>query len=207
MRKFYFLLFLASSSYLSYSQEAVPKIAKDYFRSDPFNSDFSEFITHLLNDPTLTDKVLEKRTDTSLFFFQGTYKTFNPFFFKPKRVEVVLTEVVIDQDSLPRDTIYAYELFAYDDATKEGTEEVKKEFDKIFHHYKGKFTSNQLSTKSDNDKTEGVTYNFFDRWHALAPFAVSWFGPVGHNEICLILTLRMDTYMNKAVLPMPFELQ
>ena len=204
MRKIYFLLFSILLYFPSFSQEIIPKITKSYFRSDPFGGEFSSFMTHLLKDPSITNKILEKRTDSSLFYFEGTYNAFNPFFFKPKRVEIILTELAIDLDSLVRDTIYTYQLLAYNNDTKEGTEELRKEFDKIFRRYKSSFFKNTFAEPPPENKLRGITYNFFDRMHAVAPFSLSWFGPDEKKEMCLILTIRMDTYNNRAILPVPF---
>jgi hypothetical protein len=205
MRKFCLTLFsFLLLCFSSYSQEPILKITRNYFRSDPFNKDFSSFLSHLLNDPALTNKIIEKRTDSTLFYLQGTYTAHNPFFFKPKRVQVVLTELEVNLDSLIRDTIYNYQLFAYDSDTKEGVEEVKKEFDKIFRRYKGSFRSNQYTENPAGNQSNGATYNFFDPLHAVAPFALSWFGPNENKEMCLVLTIRMDTYNNRAILPVPF---
>jgi hypothetical protein len=206
MRKLYlvlsFVLYLTS---LSHSQPSpVFKIAHNYFRSDPFQSEFSTFLTHLLNDPTLTDKILEKKTDTSLFYFQGTYTNYNPFFFKPTKVKVILVETSVPLDSLRADTVYTYQLFAYDNNSKQGVEELKKEFAKIFKHYKNGFPKNTYSETRSGTSLTGETYNFFDPFHALAPFALSWFGPDKDNEMCLVLTLRIATENNKAVLPISF---
>ena len=204
MRKIYFSLFFVLLYIASLSQETMSKIAKSYFRSDPFDGEFSSFMTHLLNDPAINSKIIEKRTDTSLFYFQGTYNTFNPFFFKPKRVQVVLTELPVDLDSLVRDTIYNYQLFAYDDDSKQGVQELKKEFDKILRRYKGSFHTNQYSENQLPGKSKGATYNFFDVLHGIAPFAISWFGPNENKEMCLVLTIRLDTRYNRAILPVPF---
>jgi hypothetical protein len=204
MRKICFLLFSFFFCFATYSQQIVAKIAKNYFRTDPFSGEFSSFMTRLLNDPGLTDKILEKRTDSSLFYFQGTYTSFNPFFFKPKKVHVVLTELSVDLDSLQRDTIYNYQLFAYNDDTKEGVQELKKEFDKIFKRYKGSFQSSQYTESPAESQSAGVTYNFFDALHGVSPFAISWLALTQKKEICLVLTIRMDTYNNRAILPVPF---
>jgi hypothetical protein len=204
MRKIYLALFSILLYFPSSSQEIISKITKSYFRSDPFGGEFSSFMVHLLKDPSITNKILEKRTDSSFFYFQGAYKTFNPFFFKPKRVEIILTEFAVELDSLSRDTIYSYQLLAYNNDTKEGTEELKKEFDKIFRRYKGSFFRNTYAETPAEDKVRGVTYNFFDVLHRISPFSVSWFGPDENKEMCLVLTIRMDTYNNRAILPVPF---
>ena len=207
MRKYGLLLF---SVFLTcsavYSQEIVFKITKSYFRSDPFRSEFSAFMKHLLNDPFIKDKVIEKRTDSSLFYFGGTYTSdvFNPFFFKPKRMEVVLTEVAVKLDSILTDTIFVYELFAYANDNKDGNDEITKEFDKILKRYKNNFAKNEHMENPRGAKLQGETYNFFDRYHAVSPFALSLCGPTENKEMCLILTIRMDTYDNLAMLAAPY---
>lgn len=203
MRKIYSLSFAVLFCCLSHSQETVFKITREYFRSDPFRGEFSGFVNHLFNDPSITNKITEKRTDTSLFYFQGTYTSYNPFFFKPKRVEVILTELEVDLDTLGKDTIYTYQLLAYTDATKDGTEEIKKEFEKIYKHYKNGFRRSEYTEDPPGSKFKGISYNFFDQLHVISPFAISRYEIDETKEACLILTIRMDTYKNQAMLPIP----
>ncbi|MDP4263804.1 MAG: hypothetical protein Q8941_14850 [Bacteroidota bacterium] len=206
MRKLYLVLsFISLVSFSADSQSPVYKIVHSYFRSDPFQTEFSAFLTHLLNDPTLTEKILNKRTDSSLFYFQGTYTNHNPFFFKPTKVKVVLTETPVLVDSLHHpDTIFTYQLFAYDNDSKEGVHELKKEFEKICHRYKGDFPKNTYSETREGTELKGETYNFFDSFHAVAPFAVAWLGPNEDKEICLVIVIRMGLSNNKAELPVSF---
>lgn len=203
MRKFYFVLslFLSVSS-ISHSQSPVFKIAHNYFRSDPFETEFSSFLKHLLNDPTIKDKILEKKTDTSLFFFQGTYTNHNPFFFKPVKVEVALGETTLKLDSLRSDTIYTYRLLAYNNDTKKGIEEIKKEFEKIHRRYKSSFSKVTYAESGPESKMQAASYNYFDALHGISPFGISWLGPSEDKEICLVITLRMKARNNKAILPM-----
>jgi hypothetical protein len=188
----------------SYSQETLSKITKNYFRSDPFNNEFGSFVTQLVNDPALTNKTIRKRTDSTLFYFHGTYTAHNPFFFKPKRVEVVLTEIVVALDSLSLDTVYSYQLVAYNNDTEKEVQELKKEFEKIYRRYKSGFIKNSFIENSKDKKLPGATYSFLDPRCGIAPFALSWFGPNENKEIYLILTIRMETYDNMAILPIPF---
>jgi hypothetical protein len=186
------------------AQPTLGKITKSYFRSDPFTGDFSSFLRHLINDPSLTNKSLHKKTDTSLFSFGGTYATHNPFFFKPKRVEVLLSETEVKlKDTLAFDTIYVYQLFAFNDGTERGTKEVKREFDKIVRRYKGEFYKNVMS-ESPTAGEPWTTCNFFSPYHGIAPFSVTWIGPDANKEVFLLLTIRMDNSNNSAVLPIPF---
>ncbi len=188
----------------AHSQEAVFKITRNYFRSDPFRTEFSSFLRQLTTDPSLTNKTIEKRTDSTLFFFQGTYSTsFNPFFFKPKRIEVVLMEMEVNLDSVSKDTIFTYELFAFADGTKDGSGEITKEFDKMFKRYKGNFYRNEYK-ENPPEKVKSMTYNFFDRLHGLSPLSLTLYGPDEKKEMCLIVSVRLDTYNNLAMLPFPY---
>jgi hypothetical protein len=143
MKKIYPLLLLFIST-AAQSQEPVQKITKNYFRSDPFASEFSSFLKHLLNDPTIKNKEVFQRTDTSLFFMHGVYTTYNPFFFKPKQVEITLTEIEIKYvDSLPdKDTIMVYQLIAISEDNIEGLKDVKREFEKLHNKFNKSFSKN-----------------------------------------------------------------
>ena len=55
------------------SQQTIIDVTKAYYRSTPFDKEFSKFLSHLLNDPTLSNKKLQKRTDSSLFYFKDDY--------------------------------------------------------------------------------------------------------------------------------------
>src|SRR4026207_2119633 len=74
------------------SQQTIIDVTKAYYRSTPFDKEFSKFLSHLLNDPTLSNRTLQKRTDTSFFYFKGEYAQHNPFSFKAIRTEVILAE-------------------------------------------------------------------------------------------------------------------
>lgn len=183
------------------AQSPMLKITTQYYRSRPFNTDFSFFLGHLMNDPTLTDKVIEKRTDTSLFFFQGTYSNHSPFFFKPARTKVMLTELAIETDSVKVDTIYNYQLLAFSDGTEAGAKDLRKEFDRIYRKYRSGFASSSRSENADTSRLRAITYNFFDANYIVAPFALTLGGPNEANEMWLVLTVRMSVVNNRARLP------
>ena len=61
-------------------QKSIIQIAKNHFRSNPFDREFSQFLNHLMNDPTIGNKKILKRTDTSFFYFSGEYSDYNPLF-------------------------------------------------------------------------------------------------------------------------------
>src|SRR5262245_22315197 len=82
-------------------QDVLLQVAKNYFRSNPFDREFSQFLSHIMNDPTLTNSIINKRTDTTFFYLRGEYTHHNPFFFKAKRTSVIVGEKeIVLNDSL-----------------------------------------------------------------------------------------------------------
>lgn len=199
----FFIVLLAFRQ--SFSQEGLYQFSKSYFRSDPFVGEFSGFLKHLMNDPAITNKQTLQRTDSSLFSFFGVYNNYNPFFFKPKRVEILLEEASIQYaDSIPVDTILVYQIFSYADGNNEGKQEVKKEFEKIKRKYNKKFDyGNDQNLKTGEDIT-GAIHNFFVGYSALAPVSIVWNTVKDSNEAVLNITIRMKSSGNRAVLATPF---
>jgi len=185
----------------SFSQEGLYQFSKSYFRSDPLVGSFSGFLKHLINDPAIQDKKTQQRTDSTLFYFYGVYNNYNPFFFKAKRVEILLEETSIKYvDSLPADTILVYQLLAYTDGNK-GKQEVKKEFEKIHRQYNKRFdNSNYHDLKTDSVITGGL-HNYFVPLARIAPVSIVWGLLKDTNEYILNITLRIKSRENRAVLP------
>ena len=112
-----------------------------------------------------------KRTDTSLFYFSGIFNNYNPFFFKPKRIEIVLQEVPVQYaDSIPADTILIYQLLAYTDGNTKGEEEVKKEFEKIHRKFNKKFYNSNFQDLKVGKEIKGGVHNYFLVLQMLHPY-------------------------------------
>lgn len=182
------------------------QFAHSYFRSDPFEGEFSSFLKHLTNDPGIEHKELQRRTDTSLFYFFGVYKNYNPFFFKPKRVEILLQEMPMQySDSIAVfDTVMVYQLMAYNDASDKSMQEIRKEFDKIHRQYNRKFSKSNSVDLKDGDIINGGVHNYFEMFYGLAPVSIAWKKLAETNETVLNLTIRMKSSYNQAVLAAPF---
>jgi hypothetical protein len=182
--------------------ESLYKFSKSYFRSDPFTGEFSGFLKHLINDPAISEKFIRKKTDTSFYTFHGTYTGYNPFFFKPKRVEILLEETPVEYgDSLhTADTIFTYQLLAYanDDAT--GADDIKKEFEKIHRQTSRKFDSNYKEFR-DGDEITVAIHNYFVPLHWLAPLSIAWGRLKNSGELVLNITMRIKMSGNRSVLP------
>lgn len=191
--------------YLARAEQLI-KFSKNYFRSDPFAGEFSSFLKHLINDPAIIEKNIQKRTDTTLYSFYGTYTSYNPFFFKPKRVEILLEETPVEYiDSLQtRDTIFAYQLMAYADDDNAGNEETLKEFEKINRQTGRKLENNYRELKNGNEITARI-YNYFMPGHLLSPLSIAWGRLPGQHELVLNITLRFKMSANVSVLPGALE--
>jgi len=200
MRKTLFSLFIISFFCTpSFAQESLFLFSKNYYRSNPFVGNFNSFLNHLLNDPSLVEKELKKRTDTSLFYFSGIYKNYNPFFFKPKKIHIELEQVSVNYgDSLVNDTIFIYQLIAYADDTEKGKQEIKKEFEKIHRVFNKKFYDSNYQDVKSGDAITGGTHNYFVAYSPLAPASTQWI--LQDNEALLNITLRFKASENRAVL-------
>ena len=203
-RNILLLLFSLFVCISSFSQEGLYQLAKNYFRSNPFIGEFSGFLKHLINDPALQDKKIQQRTDSTLFYFYAEYKNYNPYFFKPNRVEVLLEETSVRYvDSLPADTILIYQLLAYSEESR-GPQEIKKEFERIHRKYNKKFAaSNFLDMKTGKEITGGL-HNYFVSFAGLAPVSIVWGLLKETNEYVLNITLRLKSNENRTILPATF---
>jgi len=195
-------LFLSSSCLRSFAQDPLSDIASTYLRSNPFDKEFSKFLGHLLNDPTIINKTMMKRTDTSLFYFKGEYTQHNPFTFKAKRVEVILAETEIQlNDSIPRnDTIILYQLLGYTNGGKEGLEDAKKDFNRFNRKFGNEFTNMESRELTKKDQVVGTINNYFLLFYLLSPVTVAWasFSDAGENVFAI--TLRIKVKENIAIL-------
>ena len=151
------------------------KIVRNYFRSDPYQNEFGDFLKHLMNDPILINKTTRLKTDTSLFYFQGVYKNYSPFGFLADRTEIRLAEkeFVSDDSTSIRDTLIVYQLLGFRYNGKAGVQSVKDEFLKFNRRYSKHFIV-QSSDLLNGDEISGAVKNYFLYGVATAPLSVSW---------------------------------
>src|SRR5262245_59617098 len=186
MKATYLFLSLMIITNLCYGQEEgevdqivkdnpIYKIAKTYFRANPLNVHFSNFLNHLTHDPALSSKTLNKRTDTSLFFFAGEYKGHNPYNFKADKVEIRLAEREVNmEDSLSTtDTLLFYQLVGYIYGAA-GPEAVKKEYSKFDRKFGQHFYGEDSVLKEENEPVGMVKNYFLLNESFLSPVSISW---------------------------------
>ena len=205
MQRFFLIsiLFTVAFAVPGRSQEVIYTFANNYFRSSPYKTSFSQFLQHLMKDPSLSDRHTVLRSDSTLFSFSGSYTSFNPFFFKPGRVEVSLFDAPLQlADSLPpADTIMGYQLLAYADDTDRGLKEIKKEQQKIHRHYGKKFSNYNYEEYKDGSNQEGEQYNYFVAYRMLSPLSVSWHRLKEDKKLVLVISMRLNIKQNVAQLP------
>jgi hypothetical protein len=200
--KFIILLLL---SWQSVCSQSFYKVAEDYFRKSPFKTDFSQFINNLLNDPALVEKDISKKTDSTLFYLQGIYRSHSPFFFPSIRCKIILAEQQEYTDSLATDTYtyFTYQLIGYAQPGEEGLEDIKQEYEKLNRKLKKGFDgTNQKDLKRGSEQSGAVTNYLFNNiiFH---PLTIAWASSPDKKDNILALSIRFFVIDNKAYLPVP----
>lgn len=155
--------FYSHSQQLNYRASEINSIAKLYYRSNPFITPFSDFLNHLMKDSTLSNTVTHKRTDSTLFFFEGDYSKHRPFGIPDSRTHVVLAEreeEAIDSGRSVLRTIFIYQLVSYSPAGEAGTKDVKKAFERFTRSYQNDFANKNYREFTRDSKQVGEITDF-----------------------------------------------
>lgn len=180
---------------------ATEKIAHDYFRGSPFNKDFSTFVTRLMNDPGVLEKKTHLKTDSTLFFLEATYTKHQPFFFKPEKVKVILSERELEIDSvrfIP--SFFLYQLVGYAPSGAEGITDVKKEYEKLVRKYTRSFDMNHARELKDGETVNGEISDFYFDNVSFPLVTLAWSSNATNGNV-LAITIRFEVIDNRAFLP------
>ena len=203
--RFLVLLIILSASQNAKGQHSLASISKDYYRSDPFKSSFSNFIQHLVNDPALLNKRIIKKTDSTLFYLEADYKSHNPFFFKASRTRIILAEredvIVIDSLSYIN-RVFHYQVIGYAPAGKEGIEDIQEEFEKFSRRFKKGFKGQQLQELGSVEAPLGAIRDFTYPHLGFFPLTVAWVTSKDHTENLFAITVRFQVENDRAYLPL-----
>lgn len=205
--KKYLLILISISLYCcqATAQKIIADIAKKYYRSNPFENEFSKFLNHLINDPTLENKKINKKTDSTLFFMEGIYTSHDPFFFKPIRTKIILAERedVEAEDTLQYiQTTFFYQLVAYASPGEAGLKDVKDEFEKIGRHYKKKFEGDNYKELKVKNTQTGEVRDYSLKYPGFFPFTVAWATSDNQKDNLIAITIRFRVFDNMAYVPM-----
>ena len=165
--KFILVFIFFQFIYLQHSraQLAVPGYVQKYFRVNPYFGKFRNFVQTLKTDEDLTIIKETLITDSTLYFLQGKYKTFNPFSLKNAESYILLQEypkanaAAASSDSssfLSKKTnLYHYVLVGVFDNQPGVLNEIKKEYTRIYKTIKRTTNKNQI-TNSVIPKSEEI---------------------------------------------------
>lgn len=180
------------------------RVSENYFRANPFDREYSKFITLLMNDPAIASKVMVKKTDTTLFSFMAQYKDYSPYTARADRTEIKLMEREVDAgaDSVfVPDTVLIYQLLGYFNG-KDGSELVKKEFARFDRRFKKDFFTDEHSDIVKDEKIIGGMINYYVFATDVSPVSISWVSTDETHSVFSIL-FRFKLKENMAVLPIP----
>lgn len=183
-------------------EKGMLKVAKAYFRSNPYQVHFSAFLNHLMHDPTLSHTIIKKRTDTSLFSLEGEYAKHNPYAFKADRVEIRLVDGTLNlEDSVSKpDTLLFYQLLGYSYGEK-GVASVKQEFERFDRKYGHYFVESEVSELKREGQVTGLVLNYFTKVASYSPLAIGWI-KLDDYQAVFTVTFRIKVIDNFATLPM-----
>lgn len=204
MKKLYFFFILLLS--LQAQSQQLYKISKNYYRADPFRQEFSSFLNQLMKDPLLINKTIHKKTDSTLFFLDGIYNSYSPFFFKTTHCKVALAEREEAVDSTGQlYSFFLYQLVGYAPAGKDGIKDVQQEFEKFCRQYKRGFTRDNYKELKLQDQQTGEIRDYYYKDLLLSPLTVAWATNKDHTENVFAITIRFSIVENTAYLPIPAD--
>lgn len=178
------------------------RFTKKWYPVNPFMSSFGAFVERVMHDQDLVNTRKQFRTDSTLFAFNGTFTRYNPFGMKPARVDIALVEQnqQLYEDRPQGDTIMLYVLIAYADSTPNGTDNLKREYDRITRKTDRIFSDSKQEAISEGN-VSGVTRSYFVNYAQMAPVTVEFVMGLAKTPI-LRITTRIRNRGNEAVLPM-----
>ncbi len=204
MKKLFLLIVFLFTAYGLQAQK-LKEISAYYYRSNPFNKDFSSFINHLTLDPSLYNKQVSKITDTTLYFFEGWYKSHSPYFFKAEKTKVAFAERQVSKDSVLGGLSYfVYQLIGYSTNNEEGKKDVEGEYKRFVRKYSKGFEQT-TSPIIKNKKTVGELSSFNLNGLSFTPLTAAWLTDETTKENMLVLSISFIIVDNQAYLPIQIE--
>jgi hypothetical protein len=184
--------------------KALIKITKNYFRSHPLNQRFSSFIISLQKDPLFTVETYERRTDSTFFYLNGTYKNFNPFRYPAKEARLIIAEEHFKYgDSMQlADTIINLQLMGITDTGANNQEEVQKEFRRFHRNHHADFWNFTNNSSSKKGVITAEAHNYFIYLLDVAPVTIAWGLLPETGQYTFTITIRLKVKENEADLVM-----
>jgi hypothetical protein len=200
MKRFLLLIFSLYCIGFTQAQNPMQAILKDYFRTNPFETRFSTYLTSLQKDPWLSIEEFSRRTDSSFFYLTGTYKNYNPFHYPVKEVRLIVAEgQFIHTDSLKTlDTIITIQLLGITDTTSSNKANVTKEFKRFYNKYASAFWNYSYDKVEKANQLTAEVYNYFIYPYSISPISDAWGRIPGTNQFTFTITIRCKVKENIA---------
>jgi len=197
-----FIIFFLSLVNICASQKAFNKIVHKYYRYFPYGLPFGDFVSNLMKDPTLTNKIVQKRTDSTLFFFKGDYTTHKPFSFEATRTEVRLaeSEIQLTDSATKKDTLFIYQISGYSNTSENKGMTAQKEFIQFDRKYGRDFGESTVKNLWEKEQIVGTVRNYFLPSVGISPITVAWLNLTDHESVFSI-TLRLIKVENTVMMP------
>jgi hypothetical protein len=196
------LLFFCVVQIAASGQATLVKISETYFRSRPFKKPYNAFIDHLVNDPTMIQKTITKKTDSTGFFLKADYTSHNPFLFPAIKTTIIFSEKeeLVDDSSGRTETIYLYQILGYAQPGEEGLKDVQNQYEKFCKRFKKGFNGSEYKEITTAGKTSAEISDFILHRADFFPMTVAWASSKERTENVFALTVRFRVLQNMAYL-------
>ncbi len=204
MKIIFILLLLLTVSLHSFGQASTYKAAAKYFRVNPLDRKFSVFLNQVMTDTVFVTDEIKKRTDSSLFYLRGHYNNFNPFLFKAAIVQLTLSEVGMQIDTVKVDTVIICQITAVTsgNSTASQAAEAKTQYEFFKRKYgKDYLTSNKEDVIESNEKV-GEVIDYYHSYPLHMPVLTSYYSKViNRDNYAFSILLRLKIKENIPTLP------
>ena len=175
-------------------------VLKKYFRTHPFDMNFSSFINSLKSDPWFTIESYDRRTDSAFFYLTGTYNNFNPFRYPAKEIRLIIAEgLYVHTDSLKTlDTIITIQLLGVTDSGLSNQALVTKEFQRFKRNYAEGFWRTNYNKIERGNEILAEVYNYFIYPYSISPVSSAWGKMPDTGQYTFTITLRCKVKQNMA---------
>jgi len=194
------IIILIVLPFLIHAQNPIQPVLKSYFRTNPFDINFSTFIISLQKDPWFSIEEYSRRTDTTFFFLTGTYKNFNPFKYQAKEIRLSIAEQQLEfTDSLHSlDTIINIQIQGFTDITPGNRNLILKEYNRFQNKFADSFWKGSYDKIENEGNLIAEAVNLFIYPFSISPITFAWGEIKETKELTFTITLRCKIRENIA---------
>lgn len=196
VRKFTLLFAIAifTSFFIAAQDHNINKVLKTYFPVNPYKYSFSIFYKKLNEDPAITNKSIQKRTDSTLFSFRGDLSNYKIGDFLFTDAEIKLEEMPVKVPGYNiMDTIILYQLNCYCRGGSIGVEVAKN----AFRYFDDNFPmpSAHVKTKLEGGRLTGLVRDYYYPGLLILPVSAGWM-ELYDGKSAFQITIRMKLHQN-----------